>query len=108
MRTGMTNPSVRIAETMGILAQGKKTWERKREWNVPRITSNVEKWRPGVESNEKQSGINVYRDKETKNDEWTTKPLKQKGDVDQFTAVMSVRGKHEEVTSVSALQTSRV
>lgn len=30
MRTGMTNPGVRIAETLGILVKGKKAWGRKR------------------------------------------------------------------------------
>lgn len=44
-------------------------------------------------SNEKQSGINVYRDKQTKTDKWTTDPLKQKGDVDQLTELTLVRGK---------------
>lgn len=44
-------------------------------------------------SNEKQSGINVYRDKQTKTDEWTTEPLKQKGDVSQFTELTWVSDK---------------
>lgn len=93
MRTGLTNPGVRISKTLGILLRGKKTWGRERGRNVQGITSKVEKWKPRMGSNEKQSRINIYRDKQIKTDEWTTEPLKQKGDVDHFTELTSVRDK---------------
>lgn len=95
MRTGMTNSDVRIAEQRHQEYQyrERRLGEEKGEWNVQGITSNDEKWRPGMGSNEKQSGINVYRDKQTKTDEWTTEPLKQKGDVGQFTELTWVSDK---------------